>query len=545
MASGGWRWAPRKKVDPFNSAVSMNKIKRALISVTDKTGVADFARGLAKRGVEIVATGGTARALADEGVRVRSIEDVTGFPECLSGRVKTLHPKIHGGILNARANDEHRGQIARLDIQPIDLVAVNLYAFEEATAKAGATLDEAIEHIDIGGPALLRSAAKNWGDVTVVSDPADYARVLAALGENDGATPPQLRFELAGKAFALTARYDAAIANFLEARPEAPAELPRHLRLTFVQRQELRYGENPHQRPAHLYAACPQAVSSVVAAEQLHGKQLSYNNFIDLDVALQLVREFEQPAAVCIKHANPCGAATADTPGDALSKSLAGDPEAAYGCIIGLNRTVDARSAERLASQADFVEAIIAPEFAPEALDVLRTKPSWKKNVRILQAGRLENSRSEWSLRQVSGGLLVQPSDDSSEEFDDWQIRTDRAPTPAEDTDLRFAWLLCKHVKSNAIVLVKDQALVGLGAGQVSRVDSARLAVLKAGARAAGAVLGSDAFFPFRDGVDAAAAAGVTAIIQPGGSKRDDETIAAADEHNIAMVFTGRRHFRH
>ncbi len=527
-------------------------VRRALLSVSDKTGLVAFARGLVPFGFELLSTGGTARILREAGLAVTDVAEVTGFPELLDGRVKTLHPRIHGGLLGLRGNPVHGAQMAAHGILPIDLAAVNFYPFEATTAKPVVPFGEAIENIDIGGPAMIRSAAKNFEAVTVIVDPADYGPVLAELTGHGGSLSRETRFALARKAFAHTARYDARIAGFLEgvdlpADPAAPAvrravsDFPPLLHLRGVKVQDLRYGENPHQRAA--FYRDPDAAGGMAEARQLHGKELSFNNLVDLNAAWDLVGEFDEPVVAIIKHTNPCGVATASKLLDAYRRARATDPVSAYGGIIGANRPLDAATAQEIATT--FVEAIIAPGFTEEALWILRER----KNLRLLELpSAISHQRpatGEVDVRRVSGGLLVQERDRVDLDPASLKVVTRRAPTAGEMRGLRFAWRVAKHVKSNAIVLTTEDATVGIGAGQMSRVDSAKLAAMKANSPTAGTVLASDAFFPFRDGVDAAAAAGVTAIIQPGGSVRDAEVIGAADEHGMAMLFTDIRHFRH
>jgi phosphoribosylaminoimidazolecarboxamide formyltransferase/IMP cyclohydrolase len=526
--------------------MSLRPVRRALLSVSDKTGLVDFARGLAALGVELVSTGGTRKALADAGLNVRDVAEVTAFPEMLDGRVKTLHPRIHGGILAIRDNPAHAATLKEHAIQPIDLVAVNLYPFEETVAKAGSTHDEIIENIDIGGPAMVRSAAKNYPDVAVVSTPGQYAAILEELRNHQGALTLATREQLASAAFARTAAYDRAVSAYFARRAGAEA-LPARLELGFERKSLLRYGENPHQKAA-FYIEPTAATGSVAAATVLHGKELSFNNLLDLDSALGLVREFADPAAVVIKHNNPCGCAVAETLVTAFLKAFEGDPLSAFGGVLGFNRPVDEAGALQISEPNRFVECIIAPDFSPEAFQVLTTRPSWRKNVRLLRTGSLESTKpggAGLDFRRVTGGLLAQDRDAAADDFVEAKVVTKRPPTQKELADLRFAWTVCKHVKSNAIVLAQNSQVVGVGAGQMSRVDSVHLAVRKAGDRTKNAVLASDAFFPFRDNVDEAARAGVTAIVQPGGSLRDADSIAACDEHRLAMVFTGVRHFRH
>ncbi|QDT14363.1 bifunctional phosphoribosylaminoimidazolecarboxamide formyltransferase/IMP cyclohydrolase [Alienimonas californiensis] len=527
---------------------------RALLSVTDKTGLADFAAGLVEVGYELISTGGTLRHLRDAGLPALGIEEVTGFPEMLDGRVKTLHPKVHGGLLGRTDLPEHAAAMAEHDIQPIDLVCVNLYRFEEAAAK-GLPEAETVEQIDIGGPSMLRSAAKNYERVAVVTDAEQYDDVLAKL--KAGGLSVDDRRILAASAFATTAAYDAAIAGwFVEQTADADADeeagetaddaaFPARLSPSFEKRTDLPYGENPHQRAAFFVEPHP-GPETLAAAEQLHGKGLSYNNLLDLDAARALIREFDAPACAVLKHTNPCGCAEHEDPVTAFQRAYAGDPVSAFGSIIAVNRPVTAALAEAICETAGFVEALLAPGFDDDALDLLTSRPVWKKNVRLMSLpGLLDAAPVTTDLRRVSGGLLVQDRDEAAVDPAEWECKTDRQPTAAERADLIFAQRVVKHLKSNAICYVKDRQLVGAGAGQMSRLDSAKIAAEKADGRAAGGACGSDAFFPFRDGVDAAAAAGVTAIVQPGGSKRDDEAIAAANEHGLAMLFTGRRHFRH
>jgi phosphoribosylaminoimidazolecarboxamide formyltransferase / IMP cyclohydrolase len=520
------------------------KIERALLSVSDKAGLVDFARVLADQGVELISTGGTRDALLKAGLAVKDVSEITSFPEMLDGRVKTLHPFIHGGILARRDDAKHVQTLQEHGIKPIDLVVCSLYPFEATVARAGATIHEVIENIDIGGPTLIRAAAKNYAAVGVISDANQYAGIAEELKKNSGSLTLPTRERLAAEAFARIAAYDAAIADFF-ARRSSAEPLPPTLSLCFQRKQLLRYGENPHQ-PAAFYVEPNHRRDCVAGAEILHGKELSYNNILDLDSALNLVREFEQAAAVVVKHNNPCGAAFATTPADAFQKAFEGDPLSAFGGILAFNRTLDEATALKLAEPNRFVECIIAPDFEPAAFEILTTKPTWKKNVRLLKTGPLDLKQppaDSLDYRRVDGGLLAQRRDRGADS--EWRITTKRLATTEELADLTFAWKICKHVKSNAIVLAREGMVVGVGAGQMSRVDSVQIAIRKAGKRANGAVLASDAFFPFRDNVDAAAAAGVTAIVQPGGSQRDADSIAACDEHGVAMLFTGIRHFRH
>jgi phosphoribosylaminoimidazolecarboxamide formyltransferase/IMP cyclohydrolase len=525
--------------------MSLRILRRALLSVSDKTGLVEFARGLAAFHVDLISTGGTRKALADAGLKVRDIAEVTGFPEMLDGRVKTLHPRIHGGILAVRDNPEHMQALQTHDIQPIDLVVCNLYPFEATAARPGATHEEIVENIDIGGPSMVRSAAKNYRDVAVVTDPSQYAAVLDEMKQHNGALSLATRERLAAAAFARTAAYDRAISAYFAGRVESDT-FPASLNLRLERRQTLRYGENPHQRAA-FYVEANAPAASIARAEVLHGKELSYNNLLDLDSALNLVREFAEPAAVVVKHNNPCGASIAASLVEAFRKAYEGDPLSAFGGILGFNREVDEATAMQISEPNRFVECIIAPSYTDAAFQILTTRPSWKKNVRILRTGPFKDRESSPHLdyRRVEGGLLVQDRDIGGDDFAQLKVVTKRAPTEEEMRDLRFAWLVCKHVKSNAIVLGKDGSIIGVGAGQMSRVDSVHMAVRKAGERSKGSVLASDAFFPFRDNVDEAARAGVIAIVQPGGSVRDADSIQACDEHGLAMVFTGIRHFRH
>ncbi len=523
----------------------MTRIRRALFSLTDKRGAAEFAAALTKAGVEILSTGNTAKALRDAGVRVVDVSDFTGFPEILDGRVKTLHPKVHGGLLARRDDPKHRAQMEEHSLQPIDLVAVNLYPFEKATENSAVTLEVAVENIDIGGPSMIRSAAKNHAHVAVIVDPDDYPKILDELVRSDYSLSEATRRALALKAFERTAAYDAAIAAFLCGRPEfgrEPGPSPSFLNVTGAG-ELLRYGENPHQQ-ARFFRLARAHEASVATAKVLSGKELSFNNIADSDAAFEAVKEFADPACVIVKHMNPCGAAVARDVVTAFNGALAGDPVSAFGGILAVNRPIDAALADAIARPNTFFECIIAPEFSADALATLTTRQKWGKNVRLLAAGTGGQDPWDLEVKKVRGGLLVQ-SRDLAGAADPFKVVTKRALSAELEPSLRFAWQIAKHVKSNAIVLANGTQVVGVGAGQMSRVDSVDIAVKKAGERSKGAVLGSDAFFPFRDGLDAAAKAGVVAIAQPGGSVRDPELIAAADEHGIAMVFTGVRHFRH
>ncbi len=536
-------------------------IKRALVSVTDKTGVVDFVKALEDEfGVEVISTGGTARVLEEAGVHVIPIEQYTGFPEMMDGRVKTLHPKVHGGLLARRDDPKHMAEAAEHGIGMIDLVCVNLYEFEKTVAKPDVTFADAIEHIDIGGPSMLRSAAKNADSVTVVSDPADYDEVLEEMRDNDGCTTLELRRFLQLKVYETTACYDAAIANWLADRydaefgePEDEGATPDEFGLYLEKVQDLRYGENPQQtaavyRFADEFADLGSSEHPLVGAEQIQGKPLSYNNFLDADAAWNLVREFEEPACVILKHQNPCGSAVADDVTAAYDRAFACDPKSAFGGIIACNREVPYELVEHFADEnKQFVEVIIAPSFSADALERMARRP----NLRVLATGGT-GSHARYELRSIDGGVLLQNVDSVSEDPETFTCPTERKPTPEEMDELMFAWRVCKGVKSNAILVSKGKAGIGMGPGQPNRVDSALLACQRAdeacdrmGVEKGGYACASDAFFPFRDNVDVLAEHGVTCIIQPGGSKRDDESIQACNEHGIAMVFTGARHFRH
>ncbi len=515
-------------------------LRRAIISVSDKTGIVDFARGLATAGFEIYSTGGTAQALTDGGVAVHSISDLTGFPEILEGRVKTLHPAVHAGILARRDDPGHQAELARQGFGPIDLVAVNLYPFAQTVAQPGTTLETALENIDVGGPTMLRAAAKNFKSVLVVIDPADYAEVLEAAAAPGPAN--ELRHRLAAKAFQHTASYDTVIAQYLR----GPAEhFPTQVSLNLTKIQDLRYGENPHQIAAfYEWKNTPdQRFTSIATAEQLQGKELSYNNILDADAALSVVRDFVAPTVAIVKHTNPCGLASHTDLTLAYERALAGDPLSAYGGIVAVNRPVEADLAHQMVGT--FFEVVVAPEFTPGAIEIFRKK----KSLRLLAVGDLSQGSDQLAMalqyRPVAGGFLVQTPDALSERDVSMQSMTNRDPSLDEVLNLQYAWRAVKHLKSNAIVLVKNNAIVGMGAGQPSRVDAVKQAIYKAGVRAKGSVLASDAFFPKTDGVLAAAQAGVTAIIQPGGSITDTEVVEIAIQHNLAMVFTGRRHFKH
>jgi phosphoribosylaminoimidazolecarboxamide formyltransferase/IMP cyclohydrolase len=516
-------------------------IKRALLSVSDKTGLIDFARALHEQGVELLSTGGTAKAIREAGIPVIEVADYTGFPEMLDGRVKTLHPKIHGGILGRRDLPEHVAAMNRNNIGNIDLVCVNLYPFVQTVSKPGCTLEDAIENIDIGGPAMVRSSAKNHAFVTIVTDPADYAVVIGEMKAGGGAVSDATRFSLAIKAFEHTAAYDGAIANHFGKMVEQ-SEFPRTVNLQFKKAQGMRYGENPHQNAA-FYVEAGAKESSIATAKQLQGKELSYNNIGDADAALECVKQFnESPACVIVKHANPCGVAYGKDLLEAYDRAYKTDPESAFGGIIAFNGELDAETMKTIVER-QFVEVIIAPKVAAAAVEIAAAK----KNVRVLECGAWPaQPGARLDFKRVTGGLLVQDADLAL--YNELKVVTKRTPTEQEMADLLFAWQVAKFVKSNAIVYAKDKMTIGVGAGQMSRVNSARIAAIKAehaGLTVPGSVMASDAFFPFRDGIDNAAQAGIKAVIQPGGSMRDEEVIAAADEHGMAMVFTGMRHFRH
>ncbi len=522
-------------LDPENRPV-----RRTLISVSDKTGIVEFARALHEKGVDILSTGGTAKLLVENFIPVTEVSKHTGFPEIMDGRVKTLHPKIHGGILGRRGLDD--GVMKDNDIAPIDLVVVNLYPFEATVADENCSLDDAIENIDIGGPAMVRATAKNNAYVTVIVDPDDYSRVLEEINTHDGNVTQATRFDLAVKAFEHTSNYDGMIANYL-GRINADGSkhhLPRTINLQYTKAQEMRYGENPHQSAA-FYTEKNPAEASIATAQQIQGKELSYNNIGDTDAALECVKQFEAPACVIVKHANPCGVAIDGTLMEAYDRAYNTDPESAFGGIIAFNRELDGETAKAIVDR-QFVEVIIAPSVSEDATSAVAEK----KNVRLLVCGGWNAPAARLDYKRVNGGLLVQDADLAL--HDELNVATDRKPTDEEMDDLLFSWRVAKFVKSNAIVYAKNNMTIGVGAGQMSRINSARIAGIKAehaGLEVKGSVMASDAFFPFRDGIDAAAEAGIAAVIQPGGSMRDDEVIAAANEHGMAMVFTGMRHFRH
>jgi phosphoribosylaminoimidazolecarboxamide formyltransferase/IMP cyclohydrolase len=524
-------------------------IQRAIISVSDKSGVLEFARALANWGVEIYSTGGTRRHLIDGGLAAKDIAEYTGFPEMMDGRLKTLHPRIFGGILCRRDRDDDMRATAEQGIIPFELVVVNLYPFESTVARAGVTRADAVEQIDIGGPSLIRAAAKNHAFVTVATSAEHYGSILDELSANRGATSEALRRRLMAAAFAHTAAYDALIAAHFSALEDAncssgEAGFPKELSIPLRRvGDELRYGENPHQRAA-LYQVVGERGGNLVSAQQRHGKELSYNNLLDLDSALAIVRQFTRPACAVIKHNNPCGAATADSLQAATERAMQGDPQSAFGSVLGINQTVDRATAEYLSTPGLFVEAIVAPDYDPEAIEILRSRPKWKNSVRLMSTGSLEIASRRDFLR-IDGGLLVQDADSLPDPTSEWRVATRKAPDDALTADLQFAWNIVRYVKSNAIVVCRHGTLLGAGAGQMSRVDSVGIAIAKAGRQAQGAVMASDAFFPFPDSIEQAAAAGISAVIQPGGSKNDDQVVAACDKHGIAMIMTGRRHFKH
>ncbi|MGR5134708.1 bifunctional phosphoribosylaminoimidazolecarboxamide formyltransferase/IMP cyclohydrolase [Vibrio alfacsensis] len=524
-------------------------IRRALISVSNKTGIVEFAQALAERGVDILSTGGTARLLAEQGIAVTEVSDYTGFPEMMDGRVKTLHPKVHGGVLGRRGQDDD--VMEKHGINPIDMVVVNLYPFAETVAKEGCTLADAVENIDIGGPTMVRSAAKNHKDVTIVVNAGDYNRVIAEMDANDKSLTLETRFDLAIAAFEHTAAYDGMIANYFgtlvpsygeNKEGDEESKFPRTFNQQFEKKQDMRYGENSHQAAAFYVEANPQE-ASVSTARQIQGKALSYNNIADTDAALECVKEFDEPACVIVKHANPCGVALGKDILEAYNRAYQTDPTSAFGGIIAFNQELDAETATAIVER-QFVEVIIAPSVSAEAIEVVAAK----KNVRLLECGEWSTKTAGFDVKRVNGGLLVQDRDQGMVSLDDLKVVSKRQPTEEELKDALFCWKVAKYVKSNAIVYAKGDMTIGVGAGQMSRVYSAKIAGIKAadeGLQVEGCVMASDAFFPFRDGIDAAAEAGIKCVIQPGGSMRDDEVIAAADEHGMAMIFTGMRHFRH
>ncbi|WP_441257271.1 bifunctional phosphoribosylaminoimidazolecarboxamide formyltransferase/IMP cyclohydrolase [Vibrio sp. Vf1514] len=524
-------------------------IRRALISVSDKTGIVEFAKALSERGVDILSTGGTARLLAEQGIAVTEVSDYTGFPEMMDGRVKTLHPKVHGGILGRRGQDDE--VMNTHAINPIDMVVVNLYPFAQTVANPNCTLADAVENIDIGGPTMVRSAAKNHKDVTIIVNANDYDRVIAEMDANEKSLTLDTRFDLAIAAFEHTAAYDGMIANYFgtmvpsygeNKEGDEASKFPRTFNQQFIKKQDMRYGENSHQDAAFYVEANPEE-ASVSTARQIQGKALSYNNIADTDAALECVKEFAEPACVIVKHANPCGVALGGDILEAYNRAYQTDPTSAFGGIIAFNRELDAATATAIVER-QFVEVIIAPSVSAEAIDVVAAK----KNVRLLECGEWHSKTTGFDVKRVNGGLLVQDRDQGMVTLSDLKVVSQRQPTEEELKDALFCWKVAKYVKSNAIVYAKGDMTIGVGAGQMSRVYSAKIAGIKAadeGLEVAGSVMASDAFFPFRDGIDAAAEAGIKCVIQPGGSMRDEEVIAAADEHGMAMIFTGMRHFRH
>ncbi len=521
--------------------MSNPRLQRAVISVSDKRGLTEFVQALVATGVEIFSTGGTRKHLEQAGLKIRDVADYTGFPEMLDGRVKTLHPKIFGGILARRDHDEDLKLTAEHGIALFDLVVVNLYPFEATIARPNVTAEEAIENIDIGGPSLVRAAAKNHAFVTIATCPIQYAEILAEV-QQQGGTTLELRRKLAAAAYAHTALYDAAISAWFA--KELGQQFPHQVSIPLVLENELRYGENSHQLAA-IYKQAGAKGTSLVGAKQLNGKELSYNNLLDLDSALGIVRPMSQAACAVIKHNNPCGAAVGSSLADATRKALEGDSQSAFGGVLAMNGPIDLATAEVLCQPGLFIEAIVAPSFEVAAVELLKSKPKWKANVRLLEVGPFTPQTAATSYRQIDGGMLVQQADVLADPESEWKIVTEKQPEPRLLAELKFAWAIVRHVKSNAIVLAKDGMLLGCGAGQMSRVDSVEIAIQKAGQRAPGSVLASDAFFPFADSIHRAAAAGVIAIIQPGGSVKDAEVIAACNEHGLPMIFTGRRHFKH
>ncbi|HOV68977.1 MAG TPA: bifunctional phosphoribosylaminoimidazolecarboxamide formyltransferase/IMP cyclohydrolase [Clostridia bacterium] len=512
-------------------------MKRAIISVSDKTGVVEFAKGLAELGYEIISTGGTGKAIEAEGIKVINISEITGYPECLDGRVKTLHPKIHGGLLAIRNNPEHMSQIEKLEIKPIDIVAVNLYPFKKTILKDGVTLEEAIENIDIGGPTMIRAAAKNWQDVAVIVDPDDYNAVLDELRQY-GEVSKETKFRLCCKVFSHTAVYDTLIASYLNSKL-GDIGFPQEISFAYEKVQEMRYGENPHQKAA-FYREVGKRPGSIVEAEKLHGKELSFNNINDANAAIELLKEFDETAVVAVKHANPCGVASAASLYEAYKRAYDCDPVSIFGGIVAANAEIDAATA--LEMSKIFLEIIIAPSYSHEALEILTRK----KNLRLLKMPDIRTRKiTGMDMKKVNGGILIQDYDTTVVDKDSLQYVTKRKPTEAELADMLFGMKVVKHVKSNAIVFVKDKATVGIGVGQVNRIWAAQQAIEHGGERIAGSVMASDAFFPFPDCVEAAAKAGVTAVIHPGGAKGDQDSIDEADKNNMAMVITGIRHFKH
>jgi phosphoribosylaminoimidazolecarboxamide formyltransferase / IMP cyclohydrolase len=521
----------------------LRKINRALISLSDKTGAIEFAKSLSEFGVQIISTGGTAKSLRDAGIVVTDVSEITGFPEMMDGRVKTLHPKIHGAFLALRDNEHHVASMKEHGIQPIDMVVVNLYPFEKTIAKQGVMLGEAVENIDIGGPAMIRSAAKNWQDVAVITDPAKYEPIISEMRENEGSLSLETRQALAAQAYTRTANYDIAISSFLVKQISSEETLPQSVNINLAKVADLRYGENPHQKAA-LYSSGESG--GIANAEQLHGKEMSYNNYVDAEAAWNLVQDFDELAVAIIKHTNPSGVGRGRDNEQAYRRALSTDPVSAFGGIIAFNRLVDARVANSV--NEVFTEVVIAPEFEDEAIEIFKAK----KNLRVLRVAfsepKIQNQSSKIALRQISGGMLMQEKDLHRLSESDLKVVTKKQPTADEVGAMLFAWSVCKHVKSNAIVFANKNQTIGVGAGQMNRVDSLRIAAMRAerfDLPLKGSVIASDAFFPFRDNVDEAAKYGISAIIQPGGSVRDDESIQAGNEHGISMVFTGIRHFNH
>jgi len=529
-------------------------IKNAILSVSDKARLAALAQGLTGAGVTLYSTGGTRRAIEAAGAAAKDIAEYTGFPEMMDGRLKTLHPKIFGGILSRNDRDDDMAALTQHGIERFELIVVNLYPFEATVAKEGVTLPEAIEQIDIGGPSLIRAAAKNHKFCAVVTDPEQYEEVLTEIREQGGVTLPT-RQRLALAAFERTAEYDAAISAYFAKELAAEGStccaadgsedvIPTVCKPTFTRVATLRYGENPHQAAGLFRSQCSGG-ANLVEAKQLNGKELSYNNLLDLDAALAIARALPDGAVAVIKHNNPCGAASHENLAEAAKRAMAGDPLSAFGSVLGVNQPLDAATAEVLTQPGQFIEAIAAPSFSPQALEILTTRPKWKANVRLMEVGDLSQERPTLQTRWIEGGMLVQQPDFLPDDEREWKVVTEKAPDETTMVELRFGWVICRHVKSNAITLSKDRSLVGCGAGQMSRVDSTEIAIKKAGERAAGSVLASDAFFPFPDSIEAASKAGVAAIIQPGGSKGDEKVIAACNEFGLPMIFTGRRHFKH
>ncbi|MDO4569353.1 MAG: bifunctional phosphoribosylaminoimidazolecarboxamide formyltransferase/IMP cyclohydrolase [Planctomycetia bacterium] len=519
-------------------------IQRAIISVSDKTGLDDFARELVSLGVALYSTGGTRTFLESKGIPVQDVSAYTGFPEMMDGRLKTLHPKVFGGILCRHDRNDDMNGLKEHDIVSFELVVVNLYPFEETIAKPDTTAAQAVEKIDIGGPSLVRAAAKNHLFTTIATNPTQFGEILESMRQNQGATTLDLRKKLAAEAFLHTAKYDRAIANWF-AKQLGEEDFPPLMSVAFEKAAELRYGENPHQKAAVYRSSDAADRPNIVTARQLNGKELSYNNIMDLDAAMGIVLRSKAPAVSVIKHNNPCGVAEAESLATACEKALAGDPLSAFGSILGMNRVLDEETANVLCTPGLFIEAIAAEGFEPKALEILTSTPKWHKNVRLMEVGDLSKPQSAWAWRAIEGGLLVQNADIFDDPEDEWQIITEAAPTKKQMEDLRFAWAICRFVKSNAIVLCKDRMLLGAGAGQMSRVDSVEIAIRKAGDRIKDAVLASDAFFPFPDSIELAHEAGISAIIQPGGSKNDPLVIEACNKYGVAMIFTGRRHFKH